>query len=440
LKTWIDFHVLSTLILRGWSILAGAVTVIGIPFWLTPSEQGYYFTFASILASQIFFELGLNYVLTQFAASEMRVLRWNLRGYVVGPVAAKAKLGSLVILASRIYLWLSIGFGFTAAFGGYIFFGSAPGPHPKYWEVSWMLCVLTAAGNLYLSPKLALFEGIGQVGQVASLRTRLSIVGYCCAWAALAAGIGLLAVPIISGSMCVGSMLWRAQKRLFLSNLSRTAKRHPTSRIYWKTEIWPLQWRIAVSWASGYLIFQLFNPILFKNFGPKEAGRVGLALSICGSLVTLSLSWVTAKVPMIVQKIKSGRYAEAKDIYRSQFRSSSISFAILGLGLIVAVAVLQHIPPIKERLPTVATTGFIVAASFSNQMVFSLAAYMRAFGVEPLMWPSLITGVVTIVGLFSMGRYSVSAAMACYALVQIFVCLPWVLYIFKSKFWGENNE
>lgn len=34
-------------------------------------------------------------------------------------------------------------------------------------------------------------------------------------------------------------------------------------RVSWKTEIWPLQWRIALSWLSGYFIFQLFTPILF---------------------------------------------------------------------------------------------------------------------------------------------------------------------------------
>ena len=51
----LDFHVLVTLLFRGWAIIAGAATVFFLPLWISPIEQGYYFTFASVLALQIFF-------------------------------------------------------------------------------------------------------------------------------------------------------------------------------------------------------------------------------------------------------------------------------------------------------------------------------------------------------------------------------------------------
>ena len=48
-----------------------------------------------------------------------------------------------------------------------------------------------------------------------------------------------------------------------------TPPRH--GRVSWKHEIWPFQWRIAVSWMSGYFIFDLINPVAFYFCGPVDA-------------------------------------------------------------------------------------------------------------------------------------------------------------------------
>jgi hypothetical protein len=60
----LDFHVLTTLVLRTWQILAGAVMVLFVPYWLSKVEQGYYFTFSSLIALTIFFEMLSTYGFT----------------------------------------------------------------------------------------------------------------------------------------------------------------------------------------------------------------------------------------------------------------------------------------------------------------------------------------------------------------------------------------
>lgn len=52
--TSIDYHVGVTLLLRLWTIAAGGLLIILIPLFLTASEQGYFFTFASLIAMQVF--------------------------------------------------------------------------------------------------------------------------------------------------------------------------------------------------------------------------------------------------------------------------------------------------------------------------------------------------------------------------------------------------
>ena len=47
------------------------ITLLLIAKFLSKEEQGFYYTFTSVLAIQIFFELGLSGILTQFVAHEM---------------------------------------------------------------------------------------------------------------------------------------------------------------------------------------------------------------------------------------------------------------------------------------------------------------------------------------------------------------------------------
>ena len=59
------------------------------------------------------------------------------------------------------------------------------------------------------------------------------------------------------------------------------------------SEIFSLQWRIAVSWVSGYFIFYFFTPLIFMIYGPVVAGQFGLTFNMIRSLSTVSLSFIT---------------------------------------------------------------------------------------------------------------------------------------------------
>ena len=66
-----DFNSAYLIIFRVWLIFAGIVSVIFVPIWFDAVEQGYFYTFTSLIAAQVLFELGFGFVITQFAAHEM---------------------------------------------------------------------------------------------------------------------------------------------------------------------------------------------------------------------------------------------------------------------------------------------------------------------------------------------------------------------------------
>src|ERR1700758_2899807 len=59
-----------TVLARFWGSTAGLVTVLLIARFLSPGEQGYYYTFGSLVALQIVFELGFSFVILQLASHE----------------------------------------------------------------------------------------------------------------------------------------------------------------------------------------------------------------------------------------------------------------------------------------------------------------------------------------------------------------------------------
>src|ERR1035441_8019320 len=119
-----------------------------------------------------------------------------------------------------------------------------------------------------MDPLFSFLEGCGRIPQVARMRFTQAFAGSLMAWTALCLHHGLFApAMIISGQAIAGGCFLFTQRRLLLPLLRHTTSVHIVS---WRREIWPFQWRIAISWLCGYFIFQLFNPVL-----RSEERRVG---------------------------------------------------------------------------------------------------------------------------------------------------------------------
>ena len=114
----IAFTVISKII----QACGGIITLAFIARFLTKAEQGYYYTFASILAIQIFFELGLCNIIIQFVAHENAVLKWKDNLEFEGPRQAISRLSSLLRFTVRWFAVISMLFLIGLMAIGYLFF------------------------------------------------------------------------------------------------------------------------------------------------------------------------------------------------------------------------------------------------------------------------------------------------------------------------------
>ncbi|MBO9688660.1 MAG: hypothetical protein J7598_18825 [Mitsuaria chitosanitabida] len=431
-----DVHIFLTLLSRGWSVLAGGGTALLIPAFLTPAQQGYYYTFASVLAAQIFFELGLNHVLTQLTSHTAAHLRRDSQGALTGEPRWLQSLASLLALSARWNaIMATLFFAAAVAGGGYFF--SRKGTLPTMdWLAPWVALIVATALNLAMSARLAICEGLGEVGQVARLRINQSMVGYAVLWVLLFAHQGLWAAVAVPAASAVIAIVWLGRHATLSQLREAAASAKDTDgehRYTWRRDIFPLQWRIALSWMSGYFIFNFLTPIVFAKQGPVDAGRLGLAHTIFWSILTLGISWVSAKVPALSAHIARHERTELNTLFDQVARRTVGITALCVTTFVLVVEVAgQFMPAVLHRIPPVPALLMMAAATIANAAIFAMAVYMRAHKEEPLLAQSLVTAVLVAVGAYGMADHSLTAAVGAYCGVTLIVALPWVTLIYKK--------
>jgi hypothetical protein len=420
-----------TVIGRAWLSVAGIVSLVFVGRCLSPGEQGYYYTFGSLLALQVFVELGLTNVIMQFASHERAHLELTSRGTLEGSPKAKSRLASLLRLALKWYGVAALLFGAGMMYAGFAFFTRcAENQTEVVWQFPWVWTVLATAGILLVLPMLALLEGCGLVAEVAQFRVFQAVAANVALWAALLGGAGLAAAGVFATTNLAVAILWLlTSRRAILADLLLAAGRE---EIDWRGEVWPYQWRIAVSWLCGYLIFQLFTPMLFAYHGPVEAGRMGMALALAGAVTSLGTSWLTTKAPQFGVLIAHRRF---DDLDRIFFRSlkQAVGVAALAAGFVMALVAALHAAghPLAGRVLGLAPLSLLVLSTLVNVFVTAEAVYLRAFKREPFLPISVLNALFVGCSTYFLARfYGVTEMMLGYLAVNLAVGLGLGTWIF----------
>lgn len=427
----LDIHVFHTLLFRGWSVLAGGLSIVLIPIFLSPTQQGFYYTFASVLALQVFFELGLNQVIIQLVSHDAAHLTIDDEGRVTGDAGRIYRLNGLVRLLRRWYTFAAVLFVVLAGGAGWVFFVfKGSDLTVEQWGATWIALVLFTSINLFLSPRLAVIEGTGQVGAVARLRLMQSMVGYGIMWTLLLLGTGLwaaVAVPVVSA---MATSLW-LRRRGGMFRQPSTAKIQGLESISWRRDVFPLQWRIAISWACGYVIFNLFTPIVFASHGAVEAGRLGMAMTVFSAITTLGLSWINAKAPNLTMHISRGESEVLNCLFKAVALRSIVATALPSFVIVTLVALGTHYKiGAVSRIASADTLFWIACAATVNTAVYAAAVYMRAHREEPMLPVSVVSALLTS-AVVTLLRNDVASMMFGYAVISVCVSLPWTLLLYR---------
>jgi len=347
------------------------------------------------VALQSVFELGFSFVILQVAAHERAHLEFHPDGSITGSEKAHFRLASLLQRAVRWYTTAAVVMGVVLLLGGMRFFAPHQQPQaPNIWIVPLRITVLACAITFSIGPVLSFLEGCGQVAQVARMRFFQSTVSVALSWTAMLSHHGLFSpAMVLLGQGFVASGLLYSRRKLLIPLLRMHVAQMGIS---WRSEVWPFQWKIAVSWLCDYFVFQLFTPVLFAFRGPVEAGKMGLSMSIVMQLSAMMLAWMTTKAAPFGSLIAK---KDTPELDRMFFRSLRQSISLFtGAAALVMMGVLAApfiFPRISSRIEAWPIFLLLLLTALSSHVVQSEAIYLRAHKCEPFLVQSIVIALFT---------------------------------------------
>ncbi len=422
---------------------AGSVGILfSIAHYLTKVEQGYYYTFSSIMAIQIFFELGFNTVITQFAAHEMANLHWVNNEEIAGNPVSLSRLAHLLRLCFRSFTLMALALLAVLITTGFVFFLYYHNKNGVNWQGPWLVLSLTTAGFFLVDPLMSFLQGLNKVKDLARYRVYMSVCYIVSVILFLVAGFKLYA-PALSSMLSLVCLLGCLFFSPYKSTILKLWKCAGEWKISYRQEIFPFQWKIAVSWISGYFIYTIFNPVLFATEGAVVAGQMGMTLAGFAGVASLAGSWIYTKIPAFSALIAKRQFAELDERFnRTLFQSLSICLAgLITYFVLVHVMQAENFSLGKRFLPLLPFL-LLVFIAFINQVNYSLSTYLRCHNKEPLLVQSAVIAALSCISTFIFGRmYGVMGITIGY-LTVVTISLPWTIFIFnkRKKEWHAGEE
>lgn len=262
------------------------------------------------------------------------------------------------------------------------------------WGVPWIIYCISTAINFILQSVLAFFEGINQIAKVQKIKSVDAIIINLLAVVLLYFNKGIYSLGIAMFAACAVDivLIYIFFKEVIIQLLSVEKE-----KIKWFSEIFPLLIKYSVSWICGYIIFQIYNPIVFHLYGAELAGKVGYSITIISSICSISNIWIYIVIPKfnIMAEKKQWDKMDKELLLRLPlcaitFIVGTISFLIILKTPIIGAFMEERILDSKQLL--------ILAMAYLGQIsVNGFAVYLRAHKKEPLMSVSIVSAVYSLI-------------------------------------------
>jgi len=415
---------------RVWQLLAGAVTIVLMTRYFDLPTQGYYYLFSSLIALQTFFELGLSQVVVNVCSHEWAVLRLEA-GYVVGDATSRARL---ISLGRQLLVWFTavqMLFFLVVGSGGAFYLGQKAAVGWN-WQAPWWSLVLLTAWQLWMLPWVAMLEGCNQVAEVNAARFLQIMIANVAVWIVIVSGGGIWALAAAGATrvVCDGILLGFCYRRFFAPFWSRSRE----TGFDWRREIWPMQWRVAVSAWFAYFGFFLLTPVMFEYHGPRVAGQMGMTWTVVTAVQAAALAWVQTRTPRFGMLIREQRY-EALD--RLFVRVTGLALiAMLVAGFVywcLLIGCLRQGWSFADRVLPPLPTALLLLAGWVQVLASALVSYVRAHKQEPFLIIGMLSNALIGLAIWVLGaRYGPTGAGIGLLGVVTSVTLPVQLAIWRA--------
>ena len=432
----LDEKVLIFLSSKFFSYISYPITLGLIIKFLTPEEQGYYYTFFTLLSLSMFLELGLGVILTNFSSHEFSKLRWHKNLLTGNDNAVKRSL----LLIKKTIQWFSaiaVIFFILMFFVGKYFFSDS---NNIYYLNAWIIFIAVFSPGLIFSPFLSILQGFGKVKEVQTLifyQVFLSIIAF---WIGLVSNFNIYALIFQFAIQNLVSLLYITYKyhKLIFHSLIEA-----NDLFSWRNEILPLQLKTGFTWLVSYLGINLLIPFSFKIFGPETAGQLGMSFRIAEITSVVCLAWTNTRVPLMGKMIASNEKDKFYTLYFNTLKSILL-IGFLFTGAIFAIFNLLDYFSLNSFIQRVLSLQYIMLITIGYYM-FAISNYLamtiRSFKDEKMILPNVIALFIYSIAIFlSFFFTDYKYLILSFLFVNSLVLLPFsIVYIadtFNKKTWS----
>ena len=418
-----DKDLVNTAINQLYRLISGPLMLLFIPLYLTQEEQGYWYTFSSVAALAVFADLGFSNIILQFAAHEFAFLKFKDDGTIYGDEVHLHKLADFFRFSVKWLCKVTLIVFPIIVIAGYIFINQENNENIN-WVMPWFIYSISSALVFVNSSLLSFFEGCNSVAKVQRIRFKIAVLTNCVVLSGLFLKIKLfaLALSLIASALVGIYLIYKNYKSLII----QLWKISSVMFYSWKKEFLSLIWRYALSWGSGYLIFQLFVPLTFSYYGSIEAGKIGFSISSWAAILSISNIWLVSKIPHINILVAESKW---NNLLKNIFIKISVTYFCIGSTFLVCYFLFYQDIFLFKRLPIGIIMCVLFFCNFLQLTINFFATYLRAHKKEPMAWASVLQGVfVTISTYYIVNHYSINYLFSGY-LVSNLAVLTFTLHI-----------
>lgn len=410
--------------------------IVVIIFALDIQMQGFYYTFYSLVFLKFFAELGLGFAVVQIIShitssservDDLKPHTWFfIKWFGIASIVLCVALMPAILIFKEQYIEIE----------NYDLRIISP----------WLVLSLATGVSVFLNGLISIIEGHKQILSVSKIRLMQSAANIIVVVTGLMVGAELWSLAL-GGIAGVISAAWGISKFRSLFAVDAVSKKRSVD---WVEEIWPFQWRLGVSWISGFFIFYCLTPIALRFDGPEAAGRLGMSLQLFQAINSIGILFVSTHSAVFGGLIAQRKFRQMKTTFLSSVKKATLFLGLLLVGFWLTKLSSDYYfgDLVSARLLSNHQLIIVTIACICNHVFFVMNYFFRCFKVEALWFLSLMNSVATIVlAIVFVPSNGVLAAVIIYAfnafvfwiLIGTPYCLKWQRSIVRSELTLPNT-
>jgi O-antigen/teichoic acid export membrane protein len=409
-----------------WGILRGFIGLYFLLRYLSIEEQGIWYTFISLGFLTSFADLGFTIIITQFVSHEYSKLTYN-QGLVHGNDYDLDKFFSLIRFSLKVYLFITPLAVIILAVAGFWFFSS----QSLVILIAWFVFSIIGGFSLFGSLLQSIYQGLDKVKDIQQNIFIGSFFTSAFNWTLLYFRFNIWALVIGNAfGLLVMLIILFKKAPLFWKQLYHYKI---INKFYWIKELISLQWKYAISWISGYFIFNLFVPAVYKVQGASVAGQLGITITLIGVVSAISDSWLRTKVPKFNILVANNMNKELKKIFYKSAIQSFIAFVFGSVCLLFALILFSNFHIYPDRFLSMKLTLLLLLSNIPMKVVSYLAVFLRSHKIEPYYSLSAVNaGIIIFCVLVVYPHFGLQALILSLNIVYWIILMPFAIGIYRS--------